>query len=63
MKTGFILMMLFNLLFAVFCTWTVVEFILYLVKDDPFHWLSLGLTVGALVGAAVTFIKLWLDDN
>ena len=34
-----------NILFIAACIWAIVEFILYLTKDDPFNWWSIGTIV------------------
>jgi len=63
-KTGlyFIMTIVFGILFSIFGTWAVVEFILYLVKDNPFNWWSLGLTIVAVVGEIYYFIRTALSD-
>ncbi len=45
----FLTILLTGVLFSGFGIWTIVEFILYLVKDNPFNWWSLGLTIGVFV--------------
>lgn len=42
--------------------WAIVEFILYLVKDNPFNWLSLWITIGLIVAEIVIMIKMFLAD-
>lgn len=63
-KSGlyFILVIIFGFLASGFATWAVVEFILYLVKDNPFSWTSLWLTVAAIVLEIYFFAKLALSD-
>jgi len=38
--------------------WSAIEFILYLVKDDPFNWWSVGLCIFSGMATLVAFI--WL---
>ena len=45
-----------------FAAWAVVEFILYLVKDNPFNWTSVWLLVIAIVVEVVFFIKNIISD-
>jgi hypothetical protein len=45
-----------------FGIWAIVEFILYLVKDDPFNKLSLWLTIGAFVTEIICFFKFATSD-
>jgi len=33
--------------------WAIVEFIIYLVKDDPFNWLSLWCTIGSWIATII----------
>ena len=63
-KTGlyFVMIIIFGFLVSGFGTWAIVEFILYLVKDNPFSWWSLGLTIVAIVGEIYYFIKSALSD-
>jgi Na+-driven multidrug efflux pump len=63
-KTGlrFIMTIVFGVLFSIFGTWAVVEFILYLVKDNPFNWTSVWLTVAAMVLEIYFFIRVALSD-
>ena len=37
--------------------WTVAEFIIYLVKDNPFSWISLWSTIGTFIIAAYFMFK------
>ena len=39
--------------------WAIVSFIIYLVKDEPFHWGSLWLTGVSLV--AMIFFFIWMS--
>jgi hypothetical protein len=41
--------MLMSFLLTGFGIWAIVEFILYLVKDNPFNFTSLWLTISAFV--------------
>jgi len=64
MKTkskNFIMIIVMGTLFSIFGTWAAVEFIIYLVKDDPFNWWSLGLTIAAFVGEIYFFITAMSD--
>ena len=36
--------------------WALVEFILYLVKDDPFNWLSVYCAAGSLAAVIVGWL-------
>jgi len=45
-----------------FAAWAVVEFILYLVKDNPFNWTSVWLLVIAIVVEVIFFIKNIISD-
>ena len=47
----FIFMAISNVLTGVFGAWAIIEFLLYLVKDDPFNWTSLW-----AVGISLTVI-------
>ena len=42
--------------------WAVVEFVLYLVKDNPFNWTSLWLTIILLVVELFFMLKTVLSD-
>jgi len=63
-KSGkyFIMIVIFGFLFTIFGIWTSVEFILYLFKDHPFNWWSLGLTVVTIILELYYFIKMMLND-
>jgi len=63
-KTGlyFLMTIVMGFLIPIFGIWAVVEFILYLVKDDPFNWWSLVLTIVAVVGEIYYFIRTALSD-
>ena len=37
--------------------WVLAEFILYLVKDDPFNWISFWSTIGVFIIAAYFMFK------
>lgn len=58
-RTGlyFVGMILMSALLSIFGIWAIVEFVLYLVKDDPFNWTSLWLTIAAFVLEIFFFIK------
>ena len=43
--------------------WVLVEFILYLVKDFPFNWWSIGLMPVSWVVLIVSMIKVKKMDN
>jgi hypothetical protein len=58
----FFLTFLCGILLSVFGIWAIVEFILYLVKDNPFNQWSLWLTIGALVAQLVFLFKLITSD-
>jgi undecaprenyl pyrophosphate phosphatase UppP len=45
-----------------FAAWAVVEFILYLVKDNPFNWTSLWLLGTAIVVEIIFFVKNIMSD-
>lgn len=62
-KTGrrFAMTVVMAFLAAGFAAWTIVEFILYLVKDNPFNGWSLGLFIAAIVLEIYFFIKLALS--
>jgi len=57
-----ILIGLFSFLFLCFGIWTAVEFILYLVKDQPFNWLSIWFAGGALVIELFLFFRLIIKN-
>lgn len=63
-KTGlyFIMTIVMGFLLTGFGMWAIVEFILYLVKDNPFNWWSLGLAITAFVGEIYYFIRIALSD-
>lgn len=63
-KTGlyFIMTIVMGFLLSGFGIWAVVEFILYLVKDNPFNWWSVGLTIAAFVGEIYYFARTALSD-
>jgi len=42
---SFVSIIILNTLIFCFGLWTTIEFILYLVKDHPFNWVSLWLTI------------------
>lgn len=58
----FLFMIIMSFLLTAFGIWAIVEFILYLVKDNPFNWTSLVLTIVAFVLEIVGFIKVALSD-
>lgn len=47
---------IFYLSFIVSAIWAVVEFILYLAKDDPFNWMSVWSTIIGFVLMIVAFV-------
>lgn len=51
--TGILLMSLLSVVFGV---WSIVEFILYLVKDNPFNWIVLILAILAFIGELIFFL-------
>lgn len=51
-----ILIVIFYLSFIVSAIWAVVEFILYLAKDDPFNWMSVWSTIIGFVLTIVSFV-------
>jgi len=63
-RTGlnFILAFIMGILASVFSVWAIVEFILYLVKDNPFNWWSVVLTAVALIGEIYYFIRTIMSD-
>ena len=63
-RTGlyFVFTVIFGLLISVFGIWAVVEFILYLVKDNPFTWTPVWLTVAAVVLEIYFFLKTALSN-
>ena len=63
-KTGlhFVLLIILGFLASGFAAWAVVEFILYLVKDNPFNWTSVWLLVVAIVLEVYYFIRMTLSD-
>ena len=63
-KTGLymILLMIMGFIVSALGVWAVVEFILYLVKDDPFNWTSLWLLIVGFVLEIALFIKTALSD-
>lgn len=52
-----------NLLAAIFSIWAAVEFILYLVKDDPFNFTSLWLLGIAIIFFLVLTFKTFFKDS
>jgi hypothetical protein len=57
----FVMMMVMSTLLTIFGIWAIVEFILYLAKDNPFNWTSLWLTIIAFVLEVYFFIKSFLS--
>lgn len=51
-----ILIGIFYLSFIISAIWAVVEFILYLVKDDPFNWNSVWCTIIGFVFMIIAFV-------
>jgi len=58
----FIMLIVMSTFSSVFGIWAIVEFILYLVKDDPFNWISLWTTGITFVASIFCFIKAALSD-
>ena len=58
----FVMAFVMGFLFSGFGTWAIIEFILYLVKDNPFNWLSLWLTIAAAVLEVYFFIRTIMSD-
>jgi len=58
----FLLTILMSFLLTAFGIWAIVEFILYLVKDDPFNRVSLWLTIAAFIGEIVGIFKVITSD-
>lgn len=58
----FIMTIIMGFLLSAFGAWAVIEFILYLVKDNPFNWWSLYLTIAAFFGEIYYFIRIALSD-
>lgn len=56
------LTVLLSLLFTALGIWAIVEFILYLVKDNPFNFTSLWLTIAAFVLEIFFFLKAFLSN-
>lgn len=59
----FALTILFSVFASCFGIWAIVESILYLVKDDPFNFISLWLTVISFVLCMVFFVKLFFSSG
>lgn len=55
-------MILSSMLLTAFGIWAIVEFILYLVKDDPFNRMSLWLTITAFILEIICFVKFAISD-
>ena len=58
----FIMILISSILLSVSGIWAIVEFILYLVKDNPFNWWSVGLSAVGLVSELFFFAKSALSD-
>lgn len=58
----FILTTVFAFLSYIFGIWVIVEFILYLVKDNPFNWWSLYLALITTVIQLFFMIKTISND-
>jgi len=52
-----VVMMIAGFAASGFAAWAIVEFILYLVKDNPFNWTSLWLLGTAIVLEIIFFVK------
>jgi len=57
-----VVMMMAGFAASGFAAWAIVEFILYLVKDNPFNWTSIWLLGIAIVLEVVFFIKTAFSD-
>jgi hypothetical protein len=55
-------MILMSALLSIFGIWAIVEFILYLVKDNPFNFTSLWLTIAAFVGEIFFFVRAFFAE-
>jgi len=51
------LLIVLSVLPTIFGIWTIVEFILYVFKDNPFNWTSLIVTIITLMSRIFFFIK------
>lgn len=58
-----VLMILMSMLLTGFGIWAIVEFILYLVKDNPFNFTSLWLTIGAFVLEVFFMLKSFFSNK
>jgi hypothetical protein len=52
----FIIHIIAGLAYGLGGIWALVEFILYLVKDDPFNWWSVALAVAGVVVAILNLL-------
>jgi hypothetical protein len=59
-RMGALMVVLFAITSAV-STWSAISFILYLFKEHPFAWLSLGLTIAGFV--AIIYLFIWMLAN
>ena len=57
-----VLTMLVGFIASAMGIWAIVEFILYLVKDNPFNWTSVVLTVVGIIASIIMFFKTALSD-
>lgn len=49
---------------AIVCKfWAIISFILYLVKDRPFDWISLWLMCGAILVTTVCYFVMLFSKN
>ena len=61
--TYFILTAIMHILTIVFMIWAIVEFLLYLVKDDPFDWRSVIGIVIFLILEIIFGLKMVFSDD
>ena len=43
--------------------WAIVEFIIYLVKDKPFNWHSVWLTIGSIILTIILYIVYYVVES
>ena len=59
----FILTVICSFAFTGVGIWAIVEFLMYLVKDNPFNYTSLWLTIAFFVLELVFFLKLFFSSD
>jgi undecaprenyl pyrophosphate phosphatase UppP len=59
---NFICIILSSFLCTIFGIWAIIEFVLYLIKDNPFNWISLYLTIVSLIAEVFFFLKTFLNN-